>query len=285
MLVALGLSVVLMAAVYGAINLSFRLTTAGQEQMEEAQLVRAIFQQIDADVRSAVFALQSKVADDSGEAAKEDDPSAEVETMTTDEAFASASSGVYGDAQSLVVHVSRPPRSVIVASPTAAAESSGRSDLAAVSYFLAVRGAAGLPGVVADMAYQGTLLNAPRRGTVSGLTRLEGDRLSVKFAEETGDVQTLAAAAQILAPEIVSLSFAYWDGAEWSESWDTVTNGRLPAAIEVTLGVDTRGRSQDGLETQSLSDRIRNPSTERPVQPKYYRHVVALPLAEPYVGN
>ncbi|MGD9857248.1 MAG: prepilin-type N-terminal cleavage/methylation domain-containing protein [Planctomycetaceae bacterium] len=286
-LVALGLSVVLMAAVYGAINLSFQLSTAGREKMEQAQLVRAIFQQFDADVRSVVFALQESIASDTEGAAAEEDAQAEeeVETMTTDEAFANASSGVYGDAQTLVVHVSRPSRNAPAVSPPAAVESAGRSDLAAVSYFLAVRGASGLPGTVADMAYQGTLLNAPRRGTVTGLTRLEGDRLSVQFAEETGDVQTLAAAAQILAPEVVSLSFAYWDGAEWTESWDTVTDGRLPSAIEITLGVDTSQRDARGIETRSLRERVSSTPREQPAEPTYYRHVVALPLAEPYVGE
>lgn len=286
-LVALGLSVILLWAVYGAIGLSLQLSTAGREKMEQAQLVRAIFQQFDADVRSVVFALQQPAESDTGgEAAEEDaEDESEVPTMTTDEAFANASSGVYGDAQSLVVHVSRPPRSAIRTSPDAAAQASGRSDLAAVSYFLAIRGAGGLPGIVADMAYQGTLLNAPRRGTVSGLARLEGDRLSVQFAEETGDVEALAAAAQILAPEVVSLSFAFWDGAEWTESWDTIANGKLPAAIEITLGVDTSQRDQEGLETKTLRQRLSSTSRDQPAEPTYYRHVVALPLAEPFVGE
>ena len=169
MLVALGLSVILLAAVYGAINLTYQLTTAGREQMEQAQLVRALFQQIDADVRSVVFQLQEQVVSESDEkAAEEDEEEITEETMTTDEAYTNASSGVYGDSQNLVLHVSRPSRESVSVSSETEEETLGRSDLAAVSYFLAVRGAGGLPGVVAQMAEQGSLLNAPRRGTVTG---------------------------------------------------------------------------------------------------------------------
>jgi hypothetical protein len=292
------LSVILLAAVYGAINLTYRLSTAGREQMEQAQLVRALFQQMEADIRSVVFRVQEEVASESGEAAAEDEGTegeeAEIEEgeeevvieeTTTEDALTNGSEGVFGDAQAFVLHISRPSRASGVTAIDANAQQLGGSDLAAVNYFLAVRGASGLPGTVAQMAYEGSLLNAPRIGTVSGLTRLQGDLMAVQQANESGDIATLASAAEILAPEVVSLSFAYWDGVEWWESWDSVANGALPAAIEITLGIDTSGKDADGVGGNALSDRILTTSTVNDAQPRYFRHVVALPLAEPYVGE
>ncbi len=279
-LVALGLTVVLLAAVYASINISYQLSTAGREQMEQAQLVRALFQTIESDIRSVVFVVQEDVTQ-TDEAAAEEDVEVVVESLSTDDAFTNGSSGVFGDSQSLVLHISRPTRVV----GQSVDSLTSRSDLAAVNYFLAVRGNSGLAGQVAQAAYEGSLLNAPRAGTVTGLTRLEGDRLLVQHASETGDMETLATHARILAPEVASLSFAYWDGLEWSDTWDTIVNGRPPAAIAITLGIDTSERDADGVGTQSLSDRIRTTSDVNDVTPTTYRHVVALPLAEPFVGE
>ncbi|MEZ6146774.1 MAG: hypothetical protein R3B91_15425 [Planctomycetaceae bacterium] len=61
---------------------------------------------------------------------------------------------MFGDSQSLVLHISRPSR---IAAQTNESPTS-RSDLAAVNYFLAVRGDTGLAGQVAQAAYNGALL-------------------------------------------------------------------------------------------------------------------------------
>ncbi|MCA9024401.1 MAG: prepilin-type N-terminal cleavage/methylation domain-containing protein [Planctomycetaceae bacterium] len=279
-LVALALTVVLLSAVYASINVSYQLSTAGREQMEQAQLVRALFRTIESDIRSVVFVIQED-ATQTDEAAAEEDVEVVIEKASPDEAFANESSGVFGDSQSLVLHISRPSRIVgqTTDSPTS------HSDLAAVNYFLAVRGASGLAGQVAQAAYDGSLLDAPRAGTVTGLTRLEGDRLLVQHASETGDLETLSTHARILAPEVVSLNFAYWNGLEWTDSWDTIVEGQPPSAIAITLGIVTAEQDIDGVGAKSFSDHIRTTSRVNDVLPKTYRHVVTLPNAQPFAGE
>lgn len=279
-LIALGLTVVLLTAVYASINVSYQLSTSGREQMEQAQLVRALFQTIESDIRSVVYVVQENVTQ-TDEAAADEDVEIEVESLSTEEALVNSSNGVFGDSQSLVLHISRPTR--VVGQSIDALTS--RSDMASVNYFLAVRGGSGLAGQVAQAAFDGSLLDTPRAGTVTGLTRLEGDRLFIDHASDTGDLETLASHARILAHEVVSLNFSYWDGLEWSDAWDTTVEGRPPAAIAITLGIDVSDRDTDGVGTQSFSDRIRTTSSVNDVMPTTYRYVVALPLAQPFVGE
>jgi hypothetical protein len=74
---------------------------------------------------------------------------------------------------------------------------------------------------------------------------------------------------QILASEVKSLEFSYFDGTSWQDSWDGTTIGAddvtpigPPVAIAITIG----------LAPRSAED-------EEEVPLKYYRHVVAIPTA------
>ncbi|MFN9374734.1 MAG: prepilin-type N-terminal cleavage/methylation domain-containing protein, partial [Planctomycetaceae bacterium] len=67
----------------------------------------------------------------------------------------------------------------------------------------------------------------------SGLARLEGDRLQQELARQNGDTQTQMAGLQMLAPEVTSLTFAYFDGYQWRSDWDSQALGGLPMAVEV----------------------------------------------------
>ena len=53
-LLALGLSVVLLLAVAAAIDLYRRMTVAGHDEVSEARLVRAVLRKIESDIRSVV---------------------------------------------------------------------------------------------------------------------------------------------------------------------------------------------------------------------------------------
>ena len=55
LLIALSLSLLLLAAVYGAIHLYWRLQTVGQAEVELGQLQRAIIRQMELDVGSVIF--------------------------------------------------------------------------------------------------------------------------------------------------------------------------------------------------------------------------------------
>ena len=63
------------------------------------------------------------------------------------------------------------------------------------------------------------------------------DRLRTTVtAEDESNRETTLDESSILAKEVISLQFRYYDGYAWSEEWDSVTKERLPRAIEVTMG-------------------------------------------------
>jgi type II secretory pathway pseudopilin PulG len=299
--IALSLSIILITAVYGAIRLHYRVSQSGRDQMERAQLGRAILQQIEADVRSIVWQVQEppqSSQDDESTSAVEDDSfssgSSSVDTSTTemddmqemasaDEAFTSGSSGLFGDSQNLVLHISRPSRDLVYASSLdGESDAFSRSDLASVSYFLADSNAGGLSAVVAQQNGGA----ASVLGGALGLARAEGDRLSIEMATGgSGADDVLASNAKILAPEVVAIEFAYWDGLEWLDSWDSLSSGTLPSAIGITLSLDTETTAEERTLAGQLQQAVTTGEAADIGEPVQIRYVIAVPLAEPYVSE
>src|SRR5687767_7731294 len=77
-LVALGLTLLLVSAVYMALDLHYQMSTAGRGAATKAQLERAILQRMEADLRSVVFQLP-EAATAEGQAADEGQSAAEAE--------------------------------------------------------------------------------------------------------------------------------------------------------------------------------------------------------------
>ena len=71
---------------------------------------------------------------------------------------------------------------------------------------------------------------------MQGLIRTEGDRLASLLAEEKGAMPASLSLRQALAPEVNYLHFRFVDGFAWYPAWNSVESGRLPRAVEVTLG-------------------------------------------------
>ena len=104
-------------------------------------------------------------------------------------------------------------------------------------------------------------------GQVSnGLVRQVVSRASSRWASISGDYTDSENAAQLLAPEVVAIEFAYFDGFEWFSEWDSETSGGIPMAVEIALAIQS--------PTISANDANAGLST--------YRLVVHLPGAEPY---
>src|SRR5436190_16118944 len=62
-LVALSLSTILLTSVYASLSLYWRISSAGQVQVEQAQLTRAIFRQMEIDLGSLIFTPPQPAAD------------------------------------------------------------------------------------------------------------------------------------------------------------------------------------------------------------------------------
>ena len=77
---------------------------------------------------------------------------------------------------------------------------------------------------------------------------------------------------------MTSLEFRYFDGLTWQSEWDSVASERLPNAVEITLGLKRIISAEERLANQFNS--AARSTMDQTIE--YRRHVVALPLAEPY---
>lgn len=280
-LIALALSGLLLTSVYSAISMYFHYSHSGQEEVEKNQLARALLLRIEQDLRSIVYRPDDPATaetDDTGVADTTTDESSTDTTSTTTEtqsvtdpsdAFAGSASGLFGDAQTIVLHVSR-PRLDIVSAPQLNSQMvvSRTSDLKTVSYFVAGSGSGGLQAAAAGhFATQ----NPNGSGQSQGLARMEGDRLALQLADKSGNVTSLLGQTQMLAPEVSRIGFQYYDGSVWTTQWDSASFGGLPRAVEVNLemtyAAETTGQGRYKKTKQEA--------------PRTYRLVVFLPLSKP----
>jgi hypothetical protein len=161
--------------------------------------------------------------------------------------------GLQGDANSLMLFTTRLPREL---DPTA-----GTTTMTA-------------PPVVSDLR-RVTYWLAGGSSSPRGLARQEVKIATADDALATPPTESLDDPSLLIAEEVRSLEFRYFDGSAWQESWDgtaTGSNGAPigpPLAVEIKIGIaPPRGKSQSGMS-----------ATDVPEQLKYYRHVVAIPTA------
>lgn len=176
---------------------------------------------------------------------------------------------MFGDSQTIVAHVSLPGRASdqsAAASGSANGTSAGyvSSDMQSVAYFLL--------GSNSTLAQQlSSSLNSPFGKQATGLARLQGDRMAMQAADESGDLSSMASSVKLLAPEVASISFEYFDGVSWTTTWDSATSNSIPNAVRITI------EFLPPVATGGWYSRPVSASTDR------FQHTVALPLAQPYV--
>lgn len=248
---SLSISVILLGAIGTAIDQSWRMSSQGQVEMQRQQVARAVLRIMERDLRSVMFVPPSEFADtddsssspttgstgaassgassgtktsgsgtSTGGSSSTSGATTTSSTSTTiggaQEALVLASRGIRGGPYSLEIDGARPQRELAFALPVNAAIPSSRtSDLRTVMYLLAA------PNQTADPSGRG------------GLARKEGDRYAIESAESQGKNAAGNFSTTVLAPEIVAIEFRYFSGVTWLNSWDSVSMGRLPRAVEV----------------------------------------------------
>ena len=55
----------------------------------------------------------------------------------------------------------------------------------------------------------------------------------------------------MLAPEVTSLAFSYFDGTRWSSSWNSLDRKSLPVAVEVTMQLGTLADREEEFAAES----------------------------------
>lgn len=312
LLLALGMTVVLLGVLFTSLDLYWRFSLSGQEEISRSQIARAVFNRISHDMRSTIYRPKPKTSSANDSTTTSDDAATGSNTGTSSSGNQSASNtstnstsgstgsgttqnqstnssassnsgtssmstvptepmlltdaysgpalGIFGDESSIVMHVAKPDRLQRGAADVAGSPYSS-SDLKAVAYYLG-DGSGSLATMFGLMT-----------GGSPGLTRMSADRLSLSLAGTTTDLVTAASKPELLAPEIDTMSFSYFDGAEWLSSWDSEVEGRLPNAI----GVSLKFRAPQGSETSFIS-RSASAMTDS------FRIVITLPTANSFEG-
>lgn len=293
LLMALGLTVILLSAVYSALSLHWRSSTLGQVEAERTQIARAVLSRLASDIRSVVYAPPDAGTSTSTSTASADGTS--TETSATDstgtgtdssgtdsatstdtvlpgfedvgDAYAAITTGVFGDGRTLVLHITRPER---------LKRSSGGSDVLSsgterktVAWFVADG-----QGTLQSTALALISVNSSAGSNTAnqfGLVRMSGDRLSLDLSEGLLDQAAVLSRAEHLAPEIQTVSFEYHDGTEWVTDWDTEVAGGLPNAIGITIAFRSPNYPPGSIFT-------RRPSASTDT----FRIVVPLLTAEPF---
>jgi len=270
-LIALGLSVMLISAVYGAVEMYYRYQTAGRAEIRGQQMMRSLTRLIGRDIDCVVQpAPQPQTTMSSGQAADD----AGMGTASTSGSFGSSSSSSGGSSSSIGNGSSLSGSSfdALAQGGTAQALTSGTA-----STFLGLEDA-GLPvvfGIVGTetmlhlttslpsrdlkfVSISDTTLPTERSGDLQvvtiGLTTI--DTLSMTMLQKNlkttrpnvglgrrmrdlfspFDTDEALEPQHLIAPEVTELGFRYFDSGAWATTWDSVMMGRLPRAIEIDLG-------------------------------------------------
>lgn len=306
---ALGLTSLLLAAVYSALQMHWMYSYVGQVEMERAQVARALFRRIEIDLRSVVIQRSTPTTDDGsttgagtsssssasgtnsgtgtssggsqtgGSSSGSSSTSGGSSGTTTDstETTSPQKTGLWGDSQTLIVHVTLPSRANSGLTVPAVDPNTGvatqSTELLSIAYFAA--------GSNSSLAQQfSSSLNATAPSTTGqaqasgGLARMQGDRMMLSQADDSGNVASLAQNAKVIAPEVASIEFEFYDGVSWTTSWDSGATSTIPNAVRVTIDFRPPDKPRGGWFARPIST-----SSDR------FQRVIALPLAEPYVDS
>ena len=109
----------------------------------------------------------------------------------------------------------------------------------------------------------------------TGLVRGEMDRATAIYATEHGGLDSQTVRSELLAPEVAGIAFQYYNGTEWTDTWDSSQNGGLPTLVRVTLYIKPI-KSQKTRPATS-GNATNDASNEQPLP---YSLLVQLPMAQ-----
>ena len=303
LLIAIGLTSILMVALFSAMDIYFKLQLDSQEEITRQQISRALLRQMTRDIQSVVFVKKQAVDDEetaptspgTGSAASGGSTQADgstpaggstqaggsnslsstgstVETTDGDTtaAMLKYTSGLVGSATDLLLYVSRPDRTLSYVDAQSLTSTSERTgDLMMIRYLVADTSAGGLSSTIAKRF-------AGNKNGPIGLVRITGDLYGMSTAVQAGEERDFTCVDQIDAEEVSQVAFSYFDGLNWQETWDSTTLNSLPVAIEIILTL--RNAESGDVFSSNKPDPYALGETK-------HRMIIALPLAEPFIGE
>ena len=267
LILALSLTVVIFAAIAGSFHVFLRTVTNQQREIEQHLIARNVLAMIGNDIRAAlqykpidVTGVENLAASEllvagildggneedilelsalgelgalaEGEGEDEEDPNELTEEEAALADCADCRPTLIGEVNSLTVDISRLPRldeynPLVVAN---AEEVQLPSDLKAISYFV------GRPAGGQESGRNS--LFSDRVNELGGLYRRNIDRAIANYSGEDGIMADADSYADLVSPEVVELTFRYFDGEQWNTEWDNVERNGFPLAVEIVLTLD-----------------------------------------------
>src|SRR5262245_49085791 len=225
LMLAMAIALIIMAALYVAIDILFREMDEGRALVEQSTLSRALFQRMTADLTPSLGPLTPPVSSSSSQTVTIAGPTtgAMPDPSTTETVTGVILSiGVKGESDHVSIFQTRLSRSVINPPDTSAGTPPVVSDVSRITYFLD-----GDRGLCREEILQAT----------SDLV----DQVPVAFIENDEH-------HRIVAAEVKQFEVRYYDGTNWQTSWDGSTPGPdgktpqgPPRSIEITIGMQTPG--------------------------------------------
>ncbi|MCP3696518.1 MAG: prepilin-type N-terminal cleavage/methylation domain-containing protein [Planctomycetaceae bacterium] len=307
LLLALALTSLIMAVIAMSLDIYMRTLDRRQAIIEESQLARAILQQIANDLRSAVQVqtgdveeglagldgidlaggvgdlLGGDIAGDllgGGDTGLEDLLMEEDMAVTDDLATSMippAVPGLYGNQYQLQMDISRLPRveeyQRLMNLEDNFALTDIPSDVKTITYYVQGQDMVSME----SMAEELDVVEDDIR-LINGLVRRNMDRAVTQFAADNGNTDALLNQGDVIAPEVVSIEFQYWDGLLWLPEWDSEVEESLPVAVEIRLYLKSARNNQSSsmLSAFSLGDDMDELETGTTM----YRLVVRLPVGK-----
>lgn len=318
LILALGLSAVLMFAIFSAIQIHWKFFDVRRTGVEEAQLARTILRSIGDDLRAqapqaqtdlsgldivtentggaataaannalgalgaAAGSAQGAAGAEGGESGSSSEEGAEPATDPT--APQAGVVALYGSATQLQFDISRLPRidqyEAILSPESELGVVDIPSDIKTVTYFLRSEESA----LAGESAIGLPVPPEPSStGLGRGLMRRELDQAIASYAAQGITAENALSGSQLLAPEVVGLQFRYFDGMAWLAEWNSVELGGFPTAVEVTIVLESQQAAKPGRAAQILGGIAETTGTIGGGMPddqvKLYTLVVNLPYA------
>ncbi|MEO2036465.1 MAG: prepilin-type N-terminal cleavage/methylation domain-containing protein [Planctomycetaceae bacterium] len=269
LILAVGLTSLLMAAVYGAMSTYWNLAMESHEVIERSQIARSLLQQLARDIQACTFAEQETQLDDDS-ANSDDRMTTEADTEMNAAGIGVRRNGLVGTDRDLVLCISYPANPArdpaYVPSPDAVGTSDRSSDLMVVRWLLAEATGDRLASALAELhATEGD-------NAVAGLARGHGGVTGFGQAVENNNFDLQVESTTLLAAEVQSILFEYFDGVDWLTEWDSSLLNKMPQAVRIELTLRKSPSAGDG--------RVDNP---RDLPSTTHSLVVPVPVASPYI--
>lgn len=251
---AIALTSVVLVIVATAIHLFLFRVDASRTEVETAQLARTLLQQIADDLRAVRFAMPvAKTTTSMGSAAESS--IATESSLTTEAGVPDASQATQSES------VSSPSDDIVLG--IFGTETTLRIDRSAAWHWQRLANADGTrideadyaqtispPQTVRYFVREGKQFNSETlvaagleeqpADNIAGLCREQLATAAAHMLDENGLSDSTASdllgtRAELLAPEVVDLQFAYFDGSALDDQWDTAEQENLPRAVEIRL--------------------------------------------------